>query len=140
MQRHSTFDDFFRYYVSQHSKPATRWVHFAATHLGAAIAALALLGRRPRLLALWPVATYLPAFASHWVIEKNQPVTLGGNVPFAMRGDLRMVTMMWSGRDAELGRIAEDELARRQRESAIEVGTELTGARASHGAGRPAAV
>ena len=35
MREFSTFDDFFPYYVSQHSKPATRWFHFAGTHLGA---------------------------------------------------------------------------------------------------------
>ena len=34
----SDFEAFFPWYVSQHSKRATRWFHFAGTHLGAATA------------------------------------------------------------------------------------------------------
>ncbi|MBV9525619.1 MAG: hypothetical protein JOZ46_07380, partial [Candidatus Dormibacteraeota bacterium] len=34
------------------------------------------------------------------------------NPVWAMRGDLRMISTMWRGRDAELGRIAREELER----------------------------
>src|ERR1019366_8983645 len=30
------FEEYFPHYVSQHSRPATRWLHFAGTHLGPA--------------------------------------------------------------------------------------------------------
>ena len=110
MSEFENFEAFFRYYVSQHSKPATRWVHFASTHLGALITLFAVVRRRPALLPLVPIAIYGPAFASHYLIEKNSPVTLKGNVLWAMRGDLTMVWTMWRGRDSELTRIAREEL------------------------------
>ncbi len=110
MSKFETFEEFFRFYVSQHTKPATRWVHFASTHTGAALGLLGIVRRRPLLLLAAPVATYGPAFLSHYLIEKNSPVTLSGNVFWAMRGDLRMITTMWRGRDAELSRMAQKEL------------------------------
>jgi hypothetical protein len=110
MSKFESFEDFFRFYVSQHSKPATRWVHFASTHAGAALGLLGIVRRRPLLLLAAPVATYGPAFLSHYLIEKNSPVTLSGNVLWAMRGDLRMITTMWRGRDAELSRMAQEAL------------------------------
>lgn len=113
MRKFEGFDDFFRYYVSQHSKPQTRWVHFAATHAGAAILLTAAALRRPALLLAAPVAVYGPAFASHWIFEKNSPVTLKSNPLWAVRGDLQMIASMWRGRDAELDRMAREELERR---------------------------
>ena len=112
MDSFENFDGFFRYYVSQHSKAATRWVHFASTHAGIAVAVTALARRKPLLLLAAPVTVYGPAFLSHYLIERNSPVTLKGNPFWAMRGDLRMIATMWRGRDAELGRIAQDELER----------------------------
>ena len=111
MSRFESFEEFFRFYVSQHSKPATRWVHFVSTHAGATLGLIGIVRRRPLLLLAAPVATYGPAFLSHYLIEKNSPVTLSGNVLWAMRGDLRMITTMWRGRDAELSRMAQEELA-----------------------------
>ncbi len=110
MPTFTSFDEFFRYYVSQHSKPATRWVHFGATHAGAAVALAALIRRAPLLLLAVPAVIYGPAFASHWLIEKNSPVTLRGHQLWAVRGDLKMITTMWRGRDAELSRLAAEEL------------------------------
>ena len=110
MSTFENFEEFFRFYVSRHSKPATRWVHFASTHAGAALGLLGIVRRKPLLLLAAPVATYGPAFLSHYLIEKNSPVTLSGNVLWAMRGDLRMITTMWRGRDAELSLMAREEL------------------------------
>ncbi|HYL70407.1 MAG TPA: DUF962 domain-containing protein [Candidatus Dormibacteraeota bacterium] len=112
MESFENFEGFFRYYISQHSKPATRWVHFASTHAGILVGLTALVRRKPLLLLAAPVTVYGPAFLSHYLIEKNSPVTLKGNPFWAMRGDLRMISTMWRGRDAELGRIAREELER----------------------------
>ena len=112
MESFENFDGFFRYYISQHSKAPTRWVHFASTHAGILVGLTALVRRKPLLLLAAPVTVYGPAFLSHYLIEKNSPVTLKGNPFWAMRGDLRMISTMWRGRDAELGRIAREELER----------------------------
>ena len=105
----ASFDEFFPYYVGQHSKTATRWVHFAGTHAGAVIGAVAIAGRKPALLVLAPVVSYGAAWISHFTIEKNKPASFGHPL-WSFRGDMKMLAMMWRGRDAELGRIAEDAL------------------------------
>jgi hypothetical protein len=109
----SSYDEFFPYYVSQHSKPATRWVHFAGTHAGAVVGISGIARRRPLLLAAAPVISYGAAWFSHFVIEKNKPATFGHPL-WSFRGDLQMIRMMWQGRDAELSRIAEDILEEQQ--------------------------
>lgn len=103
----STYAEFFPYYVGQHSKSATRWFHFAGTHLGAATGLTAIATRTPRLLALAPVISYGMAWFSHFTIEGNKPATFGHPL-WSIRGDFQMIAMMWQGRNAELTRIATD--------------------------------
>ena len=109
MTEFATYDDFFPYYVSQHSKPATRWVHFAGTHAGAVVGITGMLCRKPLLLAAAPVISYGIAWWSHFFIEKNKPATFGHPL-WSLRGDLDMIRRMWQGRDAELTALARDVL------------------------------
>jgi hypothetical protein len=103
-----SYEEFFPFYVSVHSRPATRWLHFAATHLGAAAAVAALVRRRPAGLLALPLISYGVAWGSHLAIEKNHPATFGHPL-WSLRGDLRMIAMMWQGRDDELTRIVRDQ-------------------------------
>lgn len=112
MSEFGTFEDFFPYYVGEHSKSATRWVHFAGTHLGAAVAAAAVVTRRWPLIAAAPVVAYGMAWFSHFVIEGNKPATFG-HPAWSLRGDGRMLRMMWTGQNSELGRIAAENKAAR---------------------------
>ena len=102
------YEDFFPHYVSQHSRPETRWLHFAGVHLGVLAAAASLLARRPAGILALPVLGYGLAWSSHLAIEKNRPTTFGHPL-WSLRGDLQMITMMWQGRDDELTRIARDQ-------------------------------
>jgi hypothetical protein len=108
MREFSRYEDFFPYYVSQHSRPATRWIHFAGTHLGALAAATALVRRRPAGVLAWPLLSYGLAWCSHLVIERNRPATFGHPL-WSLRGDVQMLAMMWQGRDDELTRVARDQ-------------------------------
>lgn len=108
----SDYETFFPWYVSQHSKRATRWFHFAGTHLGAATALAGVVTRRPALVAGMPLISYSMAWFSHFVIEKNNPATFGHPL-WSLRGDVRMLAMMWQGRDDELDRIAQEALTPR---------------------------
>lgn len=108
-QQFSTFEDFFPWYVGQHSKRATRCIHFVGTHLGAATALTGLVTRRPALIAAMPVVSYGFAWFSHFAIEKNNPASFGHPL-WSLRGDVRMLGMMWRGRDAELDAIAQEAL------------------------------
>jgi hypothetical protein len=101
------FEDFFPYYVAEHSKAATRWVHFAGTHLGTVLGVTGVARRRWGLLAAAPVVAYGVAWVSHFAIEKNKPATFG-HPAWSLRGDLKMLGMMWTGRDAELARMAQE--------------------------------
>jgi len=97
----SSFEEFFPYYVGQHSKAATRWVHLAGTTTGAVVGLRFIAKRRWGGVALMPVFSYGAAWASHFLIEKNKPASWGH--PFwSFRGDMRMIAMMLAGRDAEL--------------------------------------
>jgi hypothetical protein len=102
-----SYEEFFPFYVSLHSRSATRWLHFAGTHLAAAAAA-ALVRRRPVELLAVPLISYGVAWGSHLAIEKNRPATFAHPL-WSLRGDLRMIAMMWQGRDDELTRIVRDQ-------------------------------
>ena len=103
----STYDEFFPFYVGQHSKPATRWFHFVGTHAGVVTGLTAMALRQPKLLALAPLIAYGTAWFSHFAIEGNKPATFGHPL-WSMRGDFQMIAMMWQGRNAELTRTAAD--------------------------------
>jgi hypothetical protein len=107
MNEFTSFEGFFPYYVAEHSKAATRWMHFGGTHLGVGLGVTGIARRRWGLLAAAPVVAYGMAWASHFGIEGNKPATFG-HPAWSFRGDWKMLGMMWRGRDAELGRIAQE--------------------------------
>jgi hypothetical protein len=102
-----TFDDFFPFYVGQHSKAATRWVHLVGTLTGTLVGARFITQRKWRGVAWMPVFSYGAAWASHFLIEKNRPATWGHPL-WSFRGDMKMIATMLRGRDHELGAIARD--------------------------------
>jgi hypothetical protein len=110
LENFASFEEFFPYYVAQHSRRGTRLAHFAGTHLGAALALSGLIARRGSLVAAAPVVAYGAAWASHLGIEGNRPATFGHPL-WSLRGDVVMLAMMWRGRDGELQRIADERLA-----------------------------
>ena len=107
-REYHSFDEYFPYYVSQHGRAETRWLHFAGTHLGAVAATAAVVKRRPAGVLALPLISYGVAWASHLAIEKNRPATFEHPL-WSLRGDLRMIAMMWQGRDDELTRIVRDQ-------------------------------
>ena len=103
----SSYEEFFPFYVGQHSKAATRWIHLAGTFSGAVIGSSLIARRRWRGVAAMPAFSYGVAWASHFFIEKNKPATWGH--PFwSFRGDMKMIATMLRGRDSELGAIARE--------------------------------
>jgi hypothetical protein len=100
-----TFEAFWPFYVSQHSKAGTRLLHFVGTTLGLAIAGAALVTARPFLILWALVAAYGLAWIGHFFIEKNRPATFQYPL-WSLRGDFRMYGLMWRGRmGAELDRL-----------------------------------
>ena len=96
--RLSTYEEFWPYYVSEHSKPATRALHFVGTSLVlAALVAAALVS--PWWILVAPFAGYGPAWIAHFFVEKNRPATF--TYPgWSLRADFRMYGLMLRGRMA----------------------------------------
>jgi hypothetical protein len=105
----ASYREFFPYYVAMHSKPLTRRVHFAGTTLGALLALIGVVTRRPRMLGLFPACGYGAAWPAHWFIEKNNPASFGHPL-WSLRGDFEMIKYMLAGRDGELTIMARDYL------------------------------
>ena len=99
-----SFADFWPYYLAEHSRPATRVVHFLATLAWLSLLVAALATRTWWLLALIPVAAYGLAWFSHFFIERNRPATFKHPL-FSLLADHKMAFYMVTG---QLGR----ELAR----------------------------
>ena len=88
----TSYREFWAFYLSQHLHPMTRRVHAAATATAIFTGITALARRKWKLLAVSPLLAYGPAFSSHWIWEKNNPVVLKKGKPiWAAMADLEMV-------------------------------------------------
>jgi hypothetical protein len=101
----ATFAEFYPYYVGQHSKAATRWIHLVGTFTGATTGATLVARGRAAGLVAFPVVSYGAAWASHFLVERNRPATFGHPL-WSLRGDFTMIATMLRGRDAELAALA----------------------------------
>jgi hypothetical protein len=94
----ASYREFWAYYLSQHLHPMTRKVHAAATAAAILTGVTAILRRRWKVVAASPLVAYGPAFASHWIWEKNNPVVLNKGKPgWAAMADLEMVYKVFTG-------------------------------------------
>lgn len=105
-RKYGTFEEFWPFYVSQHSKKATRTLHFIGSSLALGAVAAAAIIRRPALLLGAPLAGYGFAWVSHFFVEQNRPATFTYPL-WSLMGDARMWWMTASGTiDAEVERVA----------------------------------
>lgn len=92
----TSYEEFWPYYVSEHSRLSTRTLHFVGTALvlGCLLAGV--------LVSAWwflaaPFAGYGFAWAGHFFFEKNRPATFTYPL-WSLRGDFRMFRMILLGR------------------------------------------
>ena len=74
-ERYRTFEAFYPYYLSEHSNPVCRALHYVGTTLGAAIMVFALASGRYGLILAGVVAGYAFAWVGHFFFEHNRPAT-----------------------------------------------------------------
>src|SRR5262249_14139702 len=103
-QRFQSFDDFWPFYVREHSQPLNRKLHFIGTSCALGCLAGAAVGQW-WLLPVAPVVGYGFAWAGHFLVEKNRPATFKYPL-WSLRGDFIMWTKMLRGTmDDEVRRV-----------------------------------
>src|SRR5258706_8349417 len=101
-QRFKTLDEFWPYYVRQHSQPLTRRLHFVGNTNLIMWLIVALAKRSLRLAVYAVVSSYCFAWLGHFGVEKNKPATFDYPVLSAV-ADIVMFWKMLNGEmDAEL--------------------------------------
>lgn len=96
-RRFATYEEFFVFYVQQHSCLANRLMHAAGTTLGLGVAIVAIAMRHPWYALLFFPVGYGFAWTGHYLLEKNVPATFGH--PFwSFISDFRMLFLMATGR------------------------------------------
>lgn len=105
MSRFKSFEEFWPFYVREHSHPSNRALHFAGTSAVIALAATALVSRNARLLLALPVVGYGAAWFGHFVVEKNKPATFEYPV-WSLKADFIMWAKIVAGTmDDEVARV-----------------------------------
>jgi hypothetical protein len=100
-----SFEEFWPFYVREHSNKTNRVLHFIGTTLAMGTVATALLTKRRALLLAAPVFGYGFAWVGHFLVEGNKPATFKHPL-WSLRGDFRMWKLMATGAmDAEVERI-----------------------------------
>jgi hypothetical protein len=94
------YEEFWPFYLSQHSKTSTRRWHFVGTTFVFVFVLAALFTKNLWLILLAPVTAYAFAWFSHFFIEGNKPATFGHPV-WSLRADFRMYRLTLFGKLAE---------------------------------------
>jgi hypothetical protein len=92
-----SFEEFWPYYVGEHTRRSTRWLHFAGTTAAILCSIAAAILLSPWLLLAVPIAAYSLAWIGHFFVERNQPATFRHPL-WSLWGDIRMYRLMWMGR------------------------------------------
>ena len=94
---YTSFAEFWPFYLREHSRPATRRLHYIGTALVIALAIAALLTRNWWLLIALPIAGYFFAWIAHFRVERNRPATFTYPL-WSLVADFRMFFLWISGR------------------------------------------
>ena len=95
--RYKSFSEFWPFYVAEHSRPGTRWLHLLGTTAALATVAYFIASGRWWLFPLALIPGYGCAWIGHFVIEKNKPATFQYPL-WSFMGDYKMIALMLTGR------------------------------------------
>ena len=104
-RRFQSFEEFWPFYLKEHSKRATRTWHFVGTTIGLLFSISVLLAGSPALVPLGLLPGYASSWFSHFFIEKNRPASWTYPL-WSFMGDWKMWGFIVSGRiDSEVTRL-----------------------------------
>ena len=89
----TTFKEFWPFYLSQHSLPSTRRLHFIGTSFSIGFFLAVLVTGNLSLLLVALVCGYGPAWIAHFFVEHNRPATFRFPL-FSLIADLKMWFLM----------------------------------------------
>jgi len=102
---HTTFQEFWPFYLSQHLNPQCRLHHFLGTGFAVAFVGVTLVTHSLGWLVLAVIVGYSFAWWGHFAFEKNKPATFKYPL-FSFFADWKMFWMMLTGNlDKELQRL-----------------------------------
>src|SRR5919199_8121 len=99
-QEIKSFEEFWPFYVEEHSKAATRALHFAGTAAALACVAVLAANQKWKWLPLALIPGYAAAWVGHFFVEHNRPATFKHPL-WSLAGDYKMVALMLAGRMEE---------------------------------------
>jgi hypothetical protein len=97
MNRISSFDDFWLFYVREHSHPLNRQLHFVGSGLGLLCLIAACYTGKLLFIPLGLALGYGFAWFGHFFVEKNKPASFSYPL-WSFRADWRMWSLMLAGR------------------------------------------
>ncbi|MEZ4313415.1 MAG: DUF962 domain-containing protein [Polyangiaceae bacterium] len=116
-RRIETYEEFWPFYVREHSDPTNRKLHFVGTSGTILLAALALVRGKPIHLLHAAISGYGGAWIGHFFFQKNKPATFKYPL-WSLISDFRMYGKIVAGTmDDEVAR-AMEAYEREQQESA----------------------
>jgi hypothetical protein len=95
-----SFEEFWPFYLKEHSDPVNRALHYAGTSMAIGTVVVAGVTLNPWWLLATPVVGYGPAWIGHFFIEKNKPASFKHPV-WSFRGDIKMLGLALRGRIRE---------------------------------------
>jgi hypothetical protein len=96
-KKYTTFKSFYPFYLSQHSNPTSRKLHYLGTSLVIGLLIMVLIKGQWLGLLLLPLLGYFFAWVGHFFFEKNTPATFTYPL-YSLRADFLMLFEALTGR------------------------------------------
>ena len=98
-KKYDSFAEFYPFYLSEHSDPTCRRLHFVGSSLALVCLALLVITRNPWWLLAGLLCGYGFAWVGHFVFEKNQPASFKQPL-YSLMGDWKMFLQIATGKIA----------------------------------------